>query len=222
MSVNDSPPGSNSALRNQIAELTQTKKLLREANERLEMILVSMTERLFALDGEWRYTYFNKHAEEQLKILAKDPVRLIGKVLWDEFPNAPPEEVLRRAMSERVAITNEHYYPPLGEWVENRIYPTPDGGLAIFQTYITERISAKTRVNMVRVERRLAEALPDFRISQPCDADIDAHVDAMILVNHLRWGGNLRNARRRRGFGLTAALPPRESACPPILCEFAV
>jgi CelD/BcsL family acetyltransferase involved in cellulose biosynthesis len=68
-----------------------------------------------------------------------------------------------------------------------------------WETYIAERISAKTRVNMVRVERRLAEALPDFRITQPCDADIDAHVEAMILVNHKRWGGNLRNARRRYG-----------------------
>ena len=164
MSVNDSPPGSNSALRNQIAELTQTKKLLREANERLEMILVSMTERLFALDGEWRYTYFNKHAEEQLKILAKDPVRLIGKVLWDEFPNAPPEEVLRRAMSERVAIRNEHYYPPLGEWVENRIYPTPDGGLAIFQTYITERKRAEEalRQSHRRIENILESITDSF------------------------------------------------------------
>ena len=68
-----------------------------------------------------------------------------------------------------------------------------------WETYITERITSKTRVNTVRVERRLAEALPGFRISEPTAADIDAHVDAMITVNHARWGGNLRNARRRYG-----------------------
>jgi len=68
-----------------------------------------------------------------------------------------------------------------------------------WETYITERISAKTRVNTVRVERRLAEALPGFRISEPTAADIGAHVEAMIAVNHARWGGNLRNARRRYG-----------------------
>jgi PAS domain-containing protein len=64
-------------------------------------------------------------------------------VLWEEFPNPPIEEVFRRAMSERVAITHQHYYAPLGEWVENRIYPTPYGGLAVVQIYITQRKQAE-------------------------------------------------------------------------------
>ncbi len=68
-----------------------------------------------------------------------------------------------------------------------------------WETYITERISAKTRVNMVRVERRLAEALPAFRISEPTAQDVDAHIEAMIVVNHARWGGDVAKARRRYG-----------------------
>jgi CelD/BcsL family acetyltransferase involved in cellulose biosynthesis len=68
-----------------------------------------------------------------------------------------------------------------------------------WEKYITECISAKTRVNMVRVERRLAEALPAFRISEATGEDIDAHVEAMILVNYKRWGGSLRNSQRRYG-----------------------
>lgn len=68
-----------------------------------------------------------------------------------------------------------------------------------WETYITERISAKTRVNMLRVERRLAEALPAFRISEPTADDVDAHIEAMIVVNHARWGGDVAKARRRYG-----------------------
>ena len=68
-----------------------------------------------------------------------------------------------------------------------------------WERYITERITAKTRVNMLRVERRLAEALPAFRISEPTDDDLDAHVAAMVEVNHKRWGGNLKTAQRRFG-----------------------
>ena len=68
-----------------------------------------------------------------------------------------------------------------------------------WETYVTECISAKTRVNTLRVERRLAETLSGFRASEPCDADIDAHVEAMLAVNHSRWGGNLGNKRRRYG-----------------------
>ena len=68
-----------------------------------------------------------------------------------------------------------------------------------WETYINERISSKTRVNTVRVERRMAEALPGFRISEPTAETLDRHIDAMIEVNHARWGGSLRNARRRYG-----------------------
>ena len=72
---------------------------------------------------------------------------------------------------------------------------------ADWETYVTERISAKTRVNTLRVERRLAEALPGFRITRITDpgADVEAHIEAMVLTNHARWGGNLRKARRRYG-----------------------
>jgi hypothetical protein len=62
------------------------------------------------------------------KILGKDPVALIGKVLWDEFPSVPNEANLRRVISERMPLTDELYYAPLGEWVENHIYPSADGG----------------------------------------------------------------------------------------------
>jgi CelD/BcsL family acetyltransferase involved in cellulose biosynthesis len=68
-----------------------------------------------------------------------------------------------------------------------------------WEQYIAERISSKTRVNTLRVERRLAETLPGFRASEPTDDDIDEHVEAMIEVNHKRWGGNLQSARRRFG-----------------------
>lgn len=124
---------------------------LRKANERLEMILDSMTDRFFAFDKEWRFTYFNKPAQEQLQALGKNPATLIGRVVWEEFPNPPVEEPFRRAMCERAVITHEHYYPPLGEWVENRIYPTSDGGLAVFQRYVSDRKRAEE-------ERRRSEA----------------------------------------------------------------
>jgi signal transduction histidine kinase len=108
-----------------------------------EMVLDSITDRFFAVDRYWRYTFFNKLAKEQLTALGKDPAKLIGKVLWEEFPDAGSEAELRRAMSERVVVNHEDFYPPLGEWYENRIYPTPDGGLAILQKYVGRRKRAE-------------------------------------------------------------------------------
>jgi CelD/BcsL family acetyltransferase involved in cellulose biosynthesis len=56
-----------------------------------------------------------------------------------------------------------------------------------------------TRGKTERALRRLQEAVPAFRLSSPCDADVDAHVEAMVCVNHSRWGGNIRSARARFG-----------------------
>ena len=111
----------------------------RNANARVKMVLDSITDKFFAFDREWRYTFFNKHAEEQLEALGKVPSDLIGRVLWDEFPRPQSEQALRQAMTERKVIIQDHYYAPLNEWVENSIYPSPDGGIAIFQRYISDR-----------------------------------------------------------------------------------
>jgi len=55
-------------------------------------------------------------------------------------------------MSERVAVTDELYYAPLGEWVENRMFPRNDGGLATFQRYITDRKRAEAESEALRDE----------------------------------------------------------------------
>jgi len=123
-----------------------------ERSAQLEMLLDSVTDNYFSLSKDWRFTYLNKHAQEQMKILSKDPALLIGKVLWEEFPHVPNEDALRRVMSERVAITDELYYPPLGEWVENRMFPRDDGGLATFQRYITDRKRAEVESQALRDE----------------------------------------------------------------------
>src|SRR5205807_1010966 len=97
--------------------------LRRKANETIEIILSSITDRFFALEHEWRITYMNKNAEEQIKILGRNPASLIGKVSWEEFKtDADVQAAFHLANSEQRVVTHEHYYYPLGEWVENRIY----------------------------------------------------------------------------------------------------
>lgn len=136
----------NAELVREIGVRERAEDELRKAKESVETILESITDKFFAVDNEWRYTHFNKHAEEQLRLFGKNPANLIGKILWDESPNPGSAEYLRRAMSEREAFTDEGYSPLLGEWYENRIYPNPDGGLAIFQRYVTQRKRAQLRL----------------------------------------------------------------------------
>src|SRR5205085_5729089 len=65
-----------------ITERKRSEGLLQEANEKIEMILESITDQFFGLSKDWRFTYFNQHAAEQMRSLGKDPARLIGTVLW--------------------------------------------------------------------------------------------------------------------------------------------
>src|SRR5712675_1432210 len=87
-------------------------------------IVDGITDQFFALSRDWRFTYFNARAAAQMRILGKDPDRLIGQVLWDVFTHVPNETALRRTMTERVPVTDELFYEPLDEWVENHIYPS--------------------------------------------------------------------------------------------------
>jgi PAS domain S-box-containing protein len=136
-----------------VTERRRVQHALRTANERVEMILDSITDRFFAFDKEWRFTYFNRHAEDQVRVLGKDPATLIGKITWEVFDADPVVEAsFRRAQIDQTVTTNEQFYSPLGEWVENRVYPSPDGGVAVFQRYITDRKRAEA-------ELRRSEAL---------------------------------------------------------------
>ncbi|MHB8745607.1 MAG: PAS domain S-box protein [Gammaproteobacteria bacterium] len=133
-------------------ELLAAQAALRESTQRITDILESITDGFVAIDSQWRYTYVNPKAEEILRPLRKTPENLIGEVLWQEFPdllNTPVEQHYRRAMTERVTIEFEFFYPALHCWFGIRIYPAKDG-LAIYFQDITRRKQAEEELRQQR------------------------------------------------------------------------
>jgi PAS domain S-box-containing protein len=102
-------------------------------------ILESISDAFYAVDRDWRFTYLNRKAEEWWR---RSRASLIGKVYWDEFPQAVGSEPYKAhltAAEKREVVRLEALSPILGHWVDISIYPTADGGLSVYFRDITEK-----------------------------------------------------------------------------------
>ena len=106
------------------------------AAERALQTLESMSDAFLSLDTEWTVTYMNPQCEAILDRRRED---LLGKNIWDEFPEAvatPFYDAYHRAVREQVPVRFEEPYEPLGRTLEVRAYPVP-AGLAVYFTDVT-------------------------------------------------------------------------------------
>jgi PAS domain S-box-containing protein len=135
-----------------VTERRLAQQRVRESTQQLDLILNSITDNFFAFDKDCRFTYLNGHAAAQMRQLGKDPEQLIGRVLWDVFAQVPNEAAVRRVLNERVPVSDELFFAPIGEWVESHMYPTHDGGMVVFQRYVTKRKWAEQALSSAREE----------------------------------------------------------------------
>ena len=128
-----------------VTETVEAQCAAVQARERLSTVLESVADGCFSVDREWRFTYINARGAAAIN---RRPEDLIGKGMWDEFPEAvggPFYETYKRAMDDQEFATCESYYAPLGIWIEVRAYPSREG-LTVFFADVTERKEAETRL----------------------------------------------------------------------------
>lgn len=124
-----------------LVDLTGKKQWEREAErltDRLVKTLESITDALFSVDHDWRFTYVNARAE---RVLKRSREELLGQVLWDELPaivGTSTEHEFRRAVSEGVTVALEPHYESLQRWFDIRAYPS-DEGLTVYFRDVTAR-----------------------------------------------------------------------------------
>ncbi len=131
-------------------DLTRQKYVeqgLKESEDKFRILLDRITDGFIALDKDFKYIYANQKIG---KIIKRDPATLIGKNVWEEFPDAVDSftyKAFQTAMKEQRFISIVDYYQPLNLWQENYIYPSPDG-LSVFIKDVSEQ---------KKLERKLKE-----------------------------------------------------------------
>ncbi|MFH2004427.1 MAG: response regulator [Bacteroidota bacterium] len=111
-----------------------------ETSEELKQILESITGGFFALDRLFRFTYWNKAAEEGTGLLREE---VLGKNVFEVFPNAKGADIgekYRIAMETSTFQSIETSYKDdrFEAWYDIRIYPT-ERGISVFFQDITEQ-----------------------------------------------------------------------------------
>jgi PAS domain S-box-containing protein len=134
--------------------------LLREqaARERATDILESISDAFYAVDNEWRFTYVNGKAEE---LWGRSREELLGKNIWEEFPEAVDRESYRRitrAMEEDVTTEFETRLAS-GAWVVGRAYPSREGLSVYFRDETEHRRTAEAQRFLVQASAVLSSSL---------------------------------------------------------------
>lgn len=142
----------------------------------LDAILEGISDAFYAVDGQWRLTYVNGHAEQ---LWGRRRDELIGRPLWDVFPEAVGTKAwheLNRAFRERRTVRFETVSPVVKRWIDVSAYPAGDG-ISVHFREITERKQAEAALH--ESEERF-RAVFDRTAIGLAQTDLDAR---LVLVN---------------------------------------
>lgn len=129
-------------------DITERKKAeleLKNSKRTLKTILDSISDGFFAVDRNWRVTFWNPKAEA---LLLKKRGDILGKNFWEAYQEAVPLKFYseyHRAFKESTPVHFEEYFQPLNLWLEVSAYPSKET-LAVYFRDITDRKLQETNL----------------------------------------------------------------------------
>ncbi len=123
------------ALEHREHELSEAKQKAEESAARITMIFESTTDGVVIVDREWRISFLNRRALEQVEAQAA-----IGAKLSETFFKDADAEIyteLQGVMSDQRPASFETYCTRVGAWYTINVFPSSEG-LVVFLRDITE------------------------------------------------------------------------------------
>jgi len=166
-----------------LSALREAEANAERSGARLAQTLENVTDAFYTLDRDWRYTYLNPEA---VRMQGKSRAAMLGKVVWDVFPEAVGTEFdvqFRRAVETGEAATFESWYEPLDMWFEVRIFPSDEGLAVYFLDVSAKRASERALAASEQRYRALFERAGDAILMMDDDAVyVDANESAAEML----------------------------------------
>lgn len=148
---------------------------LKNSLARIAEILQSITDAVFTLDSQWRFTYLNQQAE---RLLQRTSAELLGQNVWAMFPEAVGSSFqthYEHAISTGESVHFRSYYAPLETWFDVRAYPS-ENGLTVFFLDIGEQM---------RQEESLRQREQEFRVMVESNPDLIVRFDRDLRYTYV-------------------------------------
>lgn len=154
----------------------------------MQAVLNRITDGFIVLDDSFKYVYANKRIGE---ITGQDPAALIGKYVWDVFPEAKGSATyiaFNEAFEKQHYVYNVDHYEPLDLWQENHIYPSPEGLTVIIRDISEQKRTENKLQESVRQARNvfLQNPLPMWVLDLHDFRFLDVNEAALKLYGYTR------------------------------------
>jgi len=169
-----------------ITERKRAEEALGKSRARTVSILESIADTFYSLDEEWRFTVVNPAAEKAP--FGRPASELIGKVIWNLYPNLVGTEIHRHYLAAAQYHTLEHYEaqsPLNGRWYEVFMQGRSDG-VDVYMRDITGRRSTEEALQRahdgleVQVQERTAELKTSVAYNRSL---IESGLDLMVTID---------------------------------------
>lgn len=128
-----------------ISEKKKQEEALETSNRTLSDTLESIQDGFIAINRDWTISYWNKEAENIIKIKREE---VIGKFFWEAFPEALNGKFFHeynKCVKEQITVRFEEYFSPIEAWLQVIAYPS-ESGITVYFNDITDKKNASLKL----------------------------------------------------------------------------